>query len=86
EKMPVEKVMGTVVVDRVVDVISIFIMTGLALVLDFDKIWAFANEYVDLSGRFGGSGSVLAMLPMIVLYSVFQRQFVEGIALTGTKA
>jgi multiple sugar transport system permease protein len=32
------------------------------------------------------AGSVLAMLPMIVLYSVFQRQFVEGIALTGTKA
>jgi len=32
------------------------------------------------------AGSVLAMLPMIVLYSAFQRQFVEGIALTGTKA
>lgn len=32
------------------------------------------------------AGSVLAMLPMIVLYLIFQKQFVEGIALTGTKA
>lgn len=32
------------------------------------------------------AGSVLAMLPMVVLYIIFQKQFVEGIALTGTKA
>jgi multiple sugar transport system permease protein len=32
------------------------------------------------------AGSLLAMWPMIVLYIFFQKQFVEGIALTGTKA
>lgn len=32
------------------------------------------------------AGSVLAMWPMLLLYTVFQRQFIEGIALTGTKA
>lgn len=32
------------------------------------------------------AGSVLAMLPMIVIYLIFQKQFIEGIALTGTKA
>ncbi|MDO4549461.1 MAG: carbohydrate ABC transporter permease [Clostridia bacterium] len=32
------------------------------------------------------AGSTLAMLPMLGLYLVFQRQFIEGIALTGTKA
>ena len=31
------------------------------------------------------AGSMLAMLPMIVLYLIFQRQFVEGIAGTGGK-
>ena len=31
------------------------------------------------------AGSVLAMIPMLVLYLFFQRQFIEGIALTGTK-
>lgn len=32
------------------------------------------------------AGSALAMIPMLVLYLLFQRQFIEGIALTGTKA
>ena len=32
------------------------------------------------------AGSVLAMIPMIIIYIIFQRQFIEGIALTGTKA
>jgi len=32
------------------------------------------------------AGSVLAMIPMIVIYIIFQKQFIEGIALTGTKA
>ena len=32
------------------------------------------------------AGSALAMIPMLVLYLLFQRQFIQGIALTGTKA
>ncbi|MFV0502505.1 MAG: carbohydrate ABC transporter permease [Lachnospirales bacterium] len=32
------------------------------------------------------AGSVLAMIPMIIIYLIFQRQFIEGIALTGMKA
>ena len=31
------------------------------------------------------AGSVLAMAPMVVLYLIFQRQFIEGIAMTGGK-
>ncbi len=31
------------------------------------------------------AGSTLAMIPMLVLYLFFQKQFIEGIALTGTK-
>ena len=31
------------------------------------------------------AGSLLAMLPMIVLYLIFQRQFIEGVAMTGGK-
>ncbi|MCI8303843.1 MAG: carbohydrate ABC transporter permease [Lawsonibacter sp.] len=31
------------------------------------------------------AGSLLAMLPMIILYLIFQRQFIEGIASTGGK-
>ena len=32
------------------------------------------------------AGSAMAMIPMLVLYLFFQKQFIEGIALTGTKA
>ncbi|MCI8476938.1 MAG: carbohydrate ABC transporter permease [Oscillospiraceae bacterium] len=31
------------------------------------------------------AGSLLAMLPMVILYLIFQRQFIEGIANTGGK-
>lgn len=32
------------------------------------------------------AGGVIAALPMILLFVIFQKQFTEGIALTGTKA
>ena len=32
------------------------------------------------------AGSVLAMFPMVILYLIFQKQFIQGIALTGTKS
>ena len=31
------------------------------------------------------AGSLLAMLPMVILYLFFQRQFIEGVAMTGGK-
>ena len=31
------------------------------------------------------SGSLLAMIPMVVLYLFFQKQFIEGVAMTGGK-
>ena len=31
------------------------------------------------------AGATLAMIPMMVIYLIFQRQFIEGIALTGLK-
>ena len=37
-----------------------------------------------LSGA-DGRLHVLAMVPMVILYLVFQKQFIEGIAMTGGK-
>ena len=31
------------------------------------------------------AGSLLAMIPMVILYLVFQKQFIEGVAMTGGK-
>ena len=39
----------------------------------------------DLAGSLAVAGSLLAMIPMLILYLFFQKQFVEGIAMTGGK-
>lgn len=31
------------------------------------------------------AGSLMAILPLVILFAVFQKQFIEGIALSGTK-
>lgn len=31
------------------------------------------------------AGSLMAILPMVILFAIFQKQFIEGIAITGTK-
>lgn len=31
------------------------------------------------------AGSILAIIPMLVLYLIFQKQFIQGIATTGSK-
>ncbi|MCH2082268.1 MAG: flippase-like domain-containing protein [Saprospiraceae bacterium] len=46
EKIPLEKVMGTIVVDRIVDVISILLVTSLAFLLEFQTLWGFAQQYI----------------------------------------
>ena len=38
EKIPIEKVIGTVAVGRVIDVLSLLIVTGLALLFEYDKL------------------------------------------------
>lgn len=62
------------------------------LVVNSDlKMMTLSSGLSTLRGQFSTNfsvlmaGSLLAMLPMVVLYLIFQRQFVEGIAGTGGK-
>ncbi len=48
EKIAFEKVMGTVAVDRVVDLLSFAILFLLALVLQFDILWTYIKENASL--------------------------------------
>lgn len=78
EKIAIEKVMGTVVVDRIVDVLSILVVTTLAIWLDFNNIQAFANEHIRLGERFGGGqllyyAAAAAGLAVVVLWLFRQR-------------
>jgi uncharacterized membrane protein YbhN (UPF0104 family) len=61
EKIPVEKVMGTIVVDRVVDVLCLLLAFGLALAFEFDKIWGYINQQSGQAGEAGGNGKWLAL-------------------------
>ena len=55
------------------------------------KMMTLSAGLATLKGQFATNfpvmmaGSLLAMLPMVILYLIFQRQFVEGIAGTGGK-
>jgi uncharacterized protein (TIRG00374 family) len=77
ERIPVEKVMGTIVVDRIVDVMSILLVTGLAILLEFDTIWQFINEEADL-GRLANLGNLMltaaiAGLAVLALLYFFRK-------------
>ncbi|MEL6832026.1 MAG: lysylphosphatidylglycerol synthase transmembrane domain-containing protein [Bacteroidota bacterium] len=65
EKIPVEKVMGTVVVDRVIDVISILLVTALALALEFDTLWAFLQENNALGEKLSENSTLLIGLALL---------------------
>ena len=83
EKIQVEKVMGTIVADRVFDVISILLVTALAFLLAFDNIWQFVQENVSLAGRLQHAGSlILGMgvfaLAVIALAWLFRRRIASS--------
>ena len=68
EKIPVEKVMGTIVADRVFDVICILIVSGLAFLLAFDEIWSFVQENVSVAGRLQNAGGFLLAMGVVALF------------------
>lgn len=62
------------------------------LVVNSDlKMMTLSSGLATLRGQFSTNfpvlmaGSLLAMLPMVIIYLFFQKQFIEGIAMTGGK-
>ncbi len=73
EKIGVEKVMGTIVVDRIVDVISILMVTALAVMLEFNTIATFVNENVSFAERLGGLQrlAVYGLIAFLIFAGIF---------------
>ncbi|MEL6391409.1 MAG: lysylphosphatidylglycerol synthase transmembrane domain-containing protein [Bacteroidota bacterium] len=65
EKIPVEQVMGTVVVDRIIDVICILIMTALAVALAFSRLNTLYQENADFGDKLASLQAIL--LPMVIV-------------------
>lgn len=68
ERIPVEKVMGTIVVDRVLDFLSLSLVMALALVLEYDTIAAFVRTHVVLpDAEMWGNGWLWGGMAGVVL-------------------
>jgi glycosyltransferase 2 family protein len=67
EKMPVEKAMGTIVVDRLVDMLSLLLVVGLAFLLEFNTLYTYLNENM---GKKSGGG-------------LFQNPIIQGVLIAG---
>ncbi len=83
EKIEVEKVIGTVVIERLIDVIFILSVTALALMVAFNKIWPFFSENMDLEEKFGGLTNVLlvsgiSVVSLGVIGYVYRRALLES--------
>jgi glycosyltransferase 2 family protein len=47
DDIPIEKSVGTVVTERIFDVLILFLLLGLNLLLDFDRLWAFISGAIN---------------------------------------
>lgn len=70
ERIGAEKVMGTIVVDRVIDVISILLVTGLAILLEYDTMIQFFAENTGLAEKVGGLSGLLRILIPVAIIAV----------------
>jgi uncharacterized membrane protein YbhN (UPF0104 family) len=89
DNIPVDKSLGTVVTDRIFDVVTLFILLIVHFVIDFDKLWAFVNQQLSQNrGNEGGSSTLLYVISGIVILVgvvsfIFRKSILE-IALIQT--
>ncbi|MBI5915345.1 MAG: flippase-like domain-containing protein, partial [Bacteroidetes bacterium] len=70
EHVPVEKVMGTIVVDRVVDVLCLGLAFGLALIFEYGKLWGYLQQKMG-EGTGSGSNKTLIILAGAAVVALF---------------
>lgn len=73
EKISTSKVMGTVIVDRILDVISLALVIGLAFLLEFDTYWNYLHAQTagrDLSKGFWTDPFFLVFVALILTISL----------------
>jgi glycosyltransferase 2 family protein len=89
DNIPVDKSLGTVVTDRIFDVVTLFILLIIHFIIDFDKLWAFVNQQLSQNqGNDGGHSTLLYVLLGIVILTgvisfIFRKSILE-IALIQT--
>ena len=69
EKLPFEKVIGTVAVSRAIDLLSLAIVIALAILLEYDIMWSYISENASIGQSFS-SDSLLVVLGVLLLLGV----------------
>jgi glycosyltransferase 2 family protein len=70
DDIPVDKSLGTVVTDRIFDVVTLFILLIIHFIIDFDKLWAFVNQQLSQNQVNGGGHSTLLYVVLGLVISV----------------
>ena len=83
EKLPAEKVMGTIVVDRIVDILCLGLAFGFALLFESEKILGFIaenrNEEVEEAAGFPWKMTVLLLLLIgAIMVYVFRKRLAQS--------
>lgn len=71
EDLPPEEVMGTIVTDRIVDFVTMFLVIGFAFVAEFDLLWNFVQEQRMTQSSSGSTLPLIGLLLVVVGGSAF---------------
>jgi len=74
EKAPVETLVGTVITERIIDLVIMLFMAALALMLQFDVLYQFAEPYVIKPILSNGPIIIIALL-LALMFLYFWRKF-----------
>ena len=77
EKIPMEKVVGTVLVDRTLDVICLLIVIGLSVLLEFDTVLHYLKELGQLKEKGMALIGLLGIFAFIGVLLYFFRKKIE---------
>lgn len=69
EKVPADKLVGTILIERVVDVLCLGIVFLITIIAQFDLIGQFAKETIQTNFLKGGWGMLLAKAGILVIFT-----------------
>lgn len=70
DNIPLDKAIGTVITERIVDVVATLIIIALSFVLEFEKLFDFINGLVDFSSLFQ-KANMLVLIFVILITCLF---------------
>jgi glycosyltransferase 2 family protein len=81
EKIPFTKLFGTVITERIVDVLMLFVLLLLTAIIDMDKLVAFGNQNPEVTSKIKAMlqspilwGGIIFCIAVLVIYILYVRK------------